>query len=111
MNGQDNATPSQGQAEGVPVVRLVYRPLATWPRVTWLAVMAMLFSILFSVIPAVVALILGIAAVVRIRRSQGRYDGYFPAIYAIVVSGLVILSSLGQAIWVITRYNGWSPGP
>ena len=80
----------------MPVVRLAYRPLATWPRVTWLAVTAMLFSILpFHIVSPIVGFSLGVAALVRIRHSRGRYDGYFPAIYGIAVSGLVLLSCAG----------------
>ena len=121
MNGQEGQVSSQAQTGAQPTgapPHQAYRPLAAWPKVSWLAVAAMLSSILWlgTLLSAVLGLTLGIFALVWIKRSQGKLDGRNLAIYAVVVSALVLLTGVIVLILIYRLqmhyqiHDWWPPG-
>jgi len=68
---------------------------ATQPKTSGLAITSLVFGVLgFCGITALVGLILGIVALVKINRSQGRLTGSGLAIAGICVSGFMLLFAL-----------------
>lgn len=80
-------------------------PLAAWPRVSWLAVWAMILAVLAlpgaSLMIALAAGILGLLALRNIARSGGRLSGKGLAIFGLVVCSLVMVA------WSIWLWLGW----
>lgn len=115
MSRQESNHPARNQIGAQPVVATphqAYRPLAAWPRASWLAVAAMLSSILCTPLSAVAGLTLGIFALVWIKRSQGKLDGRGLAIYAIVLSALVLLGwAIIALIHSFQMPHWWLLGP
>ena len=117
MSRQESNHPARNQTGAQPTVATphpAYRPLAAWPRVSWLAVAAMLSSILCLGTPlsALAGLTLGILALVRIKRSQGKLDGRGLATYAVILSALVLLGwAIIALIHRLQMSHWWPPGP
>ena len=80
------------------------------PRLSELAQSALLLAIvspLLGGLSALVALPVGIAGLVEVRRSDGRLRGAGHAIAAIVISVVAIVVTVGGALYLIDNPVAW----
>jgi len=80
------------------------------PRLSELAQSALLLAIvspLLAGLSALVALPVGVAGLVEVRRSRGRLRGTGHAIAAIIISVMVLIVTIGGALYLINNPVAW----